>query len=49
MKFEIDVVENGMYVIELLYRCQENPLGSEFEVFTQHDSGNVIIANLIKK
>ena len=43
MMFEIDVVQEGKYIVELLYNCTENPLGSEFNVYTQHASGIVKI------
>jgi len=45
MMFEIDVVEDGQYAVELLYECNENPLGSQFRIYTQHGNGTLEITN----
>jgi len=39
MIFDVDIVEGGTYAIELIYSCKDNPLGSEFKVYTRHGSG----------
>ena len=43
MTFEIDVVEDGRYVVEMLYDCPQEALGSEFQVYTKYDKARVVI------
>lgn len=43
MTFEIDVVEQGAYLVELDYTCDLSNLGSVFHVYTESDTAGVLI------
>ena len=43
MTFDIDVVEDGEYQVELIYDADQDNLGSEFLAFTEFDTATIII------
>jgi len=43
MNFEIDVVEQGAYQVELGYSCPEESLGSTFRIYTEFDTAELAI------
>jgi hypothetical protein len=46
INFDIDIIEEGTYVVELGYSVKEQDLGSIFKVYTQYDTAELSIQNM---
>jgi arylsulfatase A-like enzyme len=45
INFNLEVVEDGRYLVELGYTCASNSLGSLFRICTEYDTASLVINN----